>query len=278
MQPEPILRARGLRFAYDGHKHALRNASLDIYQGERIAVLGCNGAGKSTFFLCLNGVLEPEAGEVLFHGELIGRKERCLLREHVGVVFQNADDQMIASTVQAEISFGPMNLRLTREEVRRRVDDAIAYMELEPLRSRPPHYLSGGEKKRVSIADILAMQSEIILFDEPGASLDPAGTEMLESVLTQLTQEGKTLLISTHDMDFAFRWATRAVVFCEGEVVADGAPAHIFRDGETLRRARLRKPTMLTVYESLCESGVLSSDCECPTTALELKRLLSKAV
>lgn len=271
---EYILQTQGLRYAYDGEKYALQHASLAVRAGERIAVLGSNGAGKSTFFLCLNGVLTPQGGTVSLHGREVGAKERNLLREHVGIVFQNADDQIIASTVQAEVSFGPMNLRLPKEEVRRRVDRAVDYMALEAFRTRPPHYLSGGEKKRVSIADIIAMESEVILFDEPAASLDPAGTCMLEDVLRRLTEEGKTLLISTHDMDFAFRWADRAVVFCEGEVIADGTPLNVFRDDEIIERARLRRPAMLDVFESLSRRGLVPRDASCPKTPVELERLL----
>lgn len=271
---EYILQTQGLRYAYDGEKYALQHASLAVRAGERIAVLGSNGAGKSTFFLCLNGVLAPQGGTVSLHGRAVGAKERNLLREHVGIVFQNADDQIIASTVQAEISFGPMNLRLPKEEVRRRVDRAVDYMALEAFRTRPPHYLSGGEKKRVSIADIIAMESEVILFDEPAASLDPAGTCMLEDVLRRLTEEGKTLLISTHDMDFAFRWADRAVVFCEGEVIADGTPLDVFRNNEIMQRARLRRPAMLDVFESLSRRGLVPRDAACPKTPVELEWLL----
>ena len=183
---QPVLSVRGLTYAYDGCKHALDGVSIDVQAGEKIAVLGTNGAGKSTFFLCLNGVLEPHAGQILLHGRPVDARSRDALRQQVGVVFQNADDQIIASTVEAEISFGPMNLRLPRKEVVRRVDEAIQTMDLEAFRTRPPHYMSGGEKKRVSIADILAMESEVILFDEPAASLDPAGAEMLEQVLDSL--------------------------------------------------------------------------------------------
>lgn len=269
-----ILQADSLYFTYDGRTPALDGTSLSVRKGERIAVLGCNGAGKSTFFLCLNGVLKPEKGAVALHGKTVGERELGLLREHVGIVFQNADDQIIASTVSAEVSFGPMNLRLPVDEVQRRVDEALAYMELEEYRFRPPHYLSGGEKKRVSIADILAMHSEIILFDEPSTSLDPAGADMLEDVLRRLSEGGKTLLISTHDMDFAFRWATRAVVFCQGKIIKDSTPLEVFQDAETLRCAHLKQPVMLSVFRTLCETGVLSPDVSCPCTPDELGALL----
>ena len=271
---QPVLQARGLRFSYDGKGNALNGVSLDLYAGERVAVLGPNGAGKSTFFLCLNGVLTPEAGEILLDGRPAGRKDRQKLCERVGIVFQNADDQIIASTVAAEVSFGPMNLRLPKEEVVRRVDHALDYMDLQAFRARAPHELSGGEKKRVTIADILAMESEVILFDEPASSLDPAGEERLEAVLERLSAEGRTLVISTHDMDFAFRWATRAVVFAGGKVIADGTPEAVFRDAETLRRAHLRPPALLEIFGMLRARGLVPADAACPRSAAELEALL----
>lgn len=273
---QPVLQVRDLRFSYDGKGQALGSVSLDIYAGERIAVLGPNGAGKSTFFLCLNGVLTPGSGEILLDGRPVGKKERKRLCERVGIVFQNADDQIIASTVAAEVSFGPMNLRLPKEEVVRRVDHALDYMDLQAFRARPPHELSGGEKKRVTIADILAMESEVILFDEPAASLDPMGEERLEAVLGRLSDEGRTLVISTHDMDFAFRWATRAVVFAGGQVIADGAPDAVFRDAETLLRAHLKPPALLEVFDLLRARGLVPADAVCPRTAAGLEALLDR--
>lgn len=270
---QPVLQVRDLRFSYDGKGQALGGVSLDIRAGERIAVLGPNGAGKSTFFLCLNGVLTPGSGEILLDGKPVGKKERKRLCERVGIVFQNADDQIIASTVAAEVSFGPMNLRLPKEEVVRRVDHALDYMDLQAFRARPPHELSGGEKKRVTIADILAMESEVILFDEPAASLDPMGEERLEAVLGRLSDEGRTLVISTHDMDFAFRWATRAVVFAGGQVIADGAPDAVFRDAETLLRAHLKPPALLEVFDLLRARGLVPA-AVCPRTAAGLEALL----
>lgn len=271
---QPVLQVRDLRFSYDGKGQALGGVSLDIRAGERIAVLGPNGAGKSTFFLCLNGVLTPGSGEILLDGKPVGKKERKRLCERVGIVFQNADDQIIASTVAAEVSFGPMNLRLPKEEVVRRVDHALDYMDLQAFRARPPHELSGGEKKRVTIADILAMESEVILFDEPAASLDPMGEERLEAVLGRLSDEGRTLVISTHDMDFAFRWATRAVVFAGGQVIADGVPDAVFRDAETLLRAHLKPPALLEVFDLLRARGLVPADAVCPRTAAGLEALL----
>ncbi len=134
----------------------------------------------------------------------------------MGIVFQDPDQQIIASTVAGEVSFGPMNLRLPLAEVRRRVEASLAYMNIQALRDRPPHDLSGGEKKRVSIADIIAMEPEVIVFDEPTVSLDPENLSRFEDLLAQLKEEGRTVLISTHDVDFAYRWADRVVLLQKG--------------------------------------------------------------
>ena len=255
MEREIILQVQDLRYAYDEARTALNGVSMDIARGERIAVMGANGAGKSTFFLHLNGVLRPDSGTIRCHGRPVTKRNLMDLRRCVGIVFQNADDQIIASTVRQEVAFGPMNLKLPKEEVINRTEEALCYLNLSNYRDRPPHYLSGGEKKRVSIADILAMHPEVIIFDEPTASLDPRSAEQLEQVLHRLSAEGKTLLLSTHDVDFAYRWAERAVVFHEGRILADGGALDVFRDEAVLRQAGLRRPMLLEMYEALAERG-----------------------
>lgn len=253
---EELLRTEHLSYEYQSGVPALADVSLSIGKGERIAVMGANGAGKSTLFLNLNGVLQAASGDIYYQGKRIEKKNLWRLRRHVGFVFQDADSQIIASTVEAEVAFGPMNLKLSREEVRTRVEEALESMDLKPYRDRPPHYLSGGEKKRVSIADIIAMKTEIILFDEPGAALDPFSADMLEYALADFTREGKTLLISTHDVEFAYRWAERILVFDHGRILADGGVLEIFQQEQVLRQAHLRKPEMLQVYETLLARGM----------------------
>ena len=257
MEQEVILQVRDLQYAYSDEKMALRGVDLDIRQGERIAVMGSNGAGKSTFFLNINGVLQSEHGEIFYRGQKMSKKTMNDLRKNVGIVFQDADSQIIASTVQAEVSFGPMNLKLSRNDVKDRVDEALAYMNLTDFRNRPPHYLSGGEKKRVSIADIIAMHPEIIIFDEPTAALDPVNADMLEEVLKKMAQEGKTIMISTHDVDFAYRWAERIVVFCDGKIIADDTPLAVFQNKDIICQANLKRPMMLDIYETMKEKGLV---------------------
>lgn len=253
----PILEVRNLHFTYNDEKHALNGVDLKIYEGEKIAVLGSNGAGKSTFFLNINGVLKPHRGEIVYRGEVITKKRLNHLRKNVGIVFQDADNQIIASTVLAEVSFGPMNLKLPKEEVFCRVNKALDYMNISEFRERPPHYLSGGEKKRVSIADIIAMEPEVIIFDEPTAALDPLNAQMLEEVLVKMGQEGRTLLLSTHDVDFAYRWAERVIVFCDGRVIADDTPLRVFKQEEILKKANLKHPMLFDVYDILKKKGLV---------------------
>lgn len=254
---EVILEAKNLCYSYERETTALREVNLSVRKGDRIAVLGSNGAGKSTCFLNLNGVLSPDSGEIWYRGEKVTKKNRNELRKNVGIVFQEADNQIIAPTVAAEVSFGPMNLKLPTREVKRRVEEALACMNLTEMRERPPHYLSGGEKKRVCIADIVAMESEVLLFDEPTASLDPMNEMIFKLVLDKLWKMGKTLVISTHDVDFAWRWAERAVVFSGGSIIADGTPEQIFRNSGVVERASLRQPVLMEVCNRLAAHGVI---------------------
>lgn len=272
----PILEVKDLHFTYNDEKHALNGVDLKIYEGEKIAVLGSNGAGKSTFFLNINGVLKPHKGEIIYRGEKITKKRLNHLRKNVGIVFQDADNQIIASTVMAEVSFGPMNLKLPREEVLRRVDKALDYMNISEFRERPPHYLSGGEKKRVSIADIIAMEPEIIIFDEPTAALDPLNAQMLEEVLQKMGQEGRTILLSTHDVDFAYRWAERVIVFCQGKVIADDTPLRVFQQEEILKRANLKHPVLFDIYDILKRKGMVPDGELYPKNIQEFDQMVSR--
>lgn len=274
----PILRIKDLHYCYGNGGTALNGVSMDIYKGEKIAVIGSNGAGKSTFFLNTNGVLTPDEGEISYRGTIINKRNLKELRKNIGIVFQDADNQIIASTVMAEVGFGPMNLKLPKEEVLERVEEALKYMNILEYKDRPPHYLSGGEKKRVSIADIIAMKSEIIIFDEPTAGLDPLNSEMLEEVLRKLSSEGKTMLISTHDVDFVYRWAERTIVFSQGKIIADGTPQEIFRDREVLKMSNLKKPTLMEVYDLLVANHLVADAQAYPKNIRELTEVIENNI
>lgn len=272
-----LLRMDHIYYQYEEKYPALKDVSAVFHEGERIAVLGNNGAGKSTFFLCCNGVLSPQKGKIFLGGQPIGslKKEIMSLREAVGLVFQEPDSQIIAGTVEDEVSFGPMNLRLEREEVICRVAQSLEKMNLTGYQDRAPQYLSGGEKKRVSIADILAMQPKMILLDEPTASLDPENVSILEHALEELSQSGITLVVSTHDVDFAYRFATRALVFSQGEIVADAAIDEVFASEEILSQAGLKKPWLYLAAELVDKHFKHNSSGKKPRTAQEFETYLN---
>lgn len=269
-----ILKVENLYYTYGNGAAVLNGINVNIYEGEKIAVIGSNGSGKSTFFLNINGVLTPDQGNIIYRETMINKKNLKELRKNIGIVFQDADNQIIASTVRAEVGFGPMNLKLPKDEVQKRVEEALKYMNISDFIDRPPHYLSGGEKKRVSIADIIAMKSDVIIFDEPTAALDPLNAMMLEDVLEKLSMEGKTMLISVHDVDFAYRWAERILVFCHGKIIADGKPLQIFRNKEILKQANLKQPIMLEIYEALVEKHILEDEKIYPRTTQEFRNIL----
>ena len=250
---EPILQLENVSYAYPDGSLAVDQLSVSIHKGERVAVLGRNGAGKSTFFLLCNGILEPDQGKLYCGGKAVSRKKKDLLELHrrVGIVFQEAENQILAVTVEGEVSFGPMNLGLPVDAVQRRTEAALEAMGLEEYAERSPQYLSGGEKKRVTIADILAMSPDVILLDEPTASLDPENAARLEEILDELTRAGIALAVSTHDVDFAARFAERGLVFAGGRLVADGPMKSIFSREELLREAGLRKPWLWQAAEAL---------------------------
>lgn len=244
-----VLKLENVSYRYDREREALKDVTVSLHEKEKVAVLGNNGAGKSTFFLCCNGIARPQSGHIHLKSRPIGfsKKEILELRQTVGLVFQDPDSQIIAGTVEAEVSFGPMNLGFSKDKVRERVDMAIGRMDLEAYRHRAPHYLSGGEKKRVSIADVLAMEPSLLLFDEPTASLDPHNTRLLERNLEELHESGLGIVISTHDVDFAWKWADRILVFSAGRLVADADPETVFSDETLLEKSGLIQPTLFKV-------------------------------
>lgn len=248
-----IIRFEHVSYTYEDGRQALRNLSATFHRGEKVAILGENGAGKSTFFLLCNGVLHPTSGQVFLEGTAVTTKRQSLntLRRNVGFVFQDPDVQILAGTVEEEISFGPLNLGWDEETVRDQVGQAISNLNLESFRTRAPQYLSGGEKKRVSIADVLAMSPQLILLDEPASSLDPMNARLLEENLAMLESRGIALLIATHDVDFAWRWANRVLLFHEGNLMADTTPDAAFADTDLLTACGLTQPTLYAVSHIL---------------------------
>jgi len=232
------IHARGLRYRYPGGRYALDGVDLTVARGERVALLGPNGAGKTTFMLHLNGLLRGEGGlEVA--GLEIGKSDLRQLRARVGLVFQDPDDQLFMPTIEEDVAFGPLNLGLDRAEVALRVDDALAAVRMEGRARRGPHELSMGERRRAAIATVLAMRPELLVLDEPSASLDPRSRRELVEILATLDQ---TMLVTTHDLPLAAQLCERAVVLAGGRIVADGPCDEVLADEATLAANDLELP------------------------------------
>ncbi|GAA0127818.1 ATP-binding cassette domain-containing protein [Methanococcus maripaludis] len=248
-----ILETRDLKYSYPDGTVALNGINFKAEKGEMIAILGPNGAGKSTTFLHFNGILKPSNGSVILKGEPIKYDNKSLLnvRKTVGIVFQNPDDQLFAPTVEQDVAFGPMNLGLSKEEIEKRVKDSLKAVSMEGFERKPPHHLSGGQKKRIAIAGILAMNPEIIVLDEPTSGLDPMGASQIMKLLYELNKQGITIIISTHDVDLVPIYANKVYLLNEGKIIKGGTPREIFSDSETVRSANLRLPRVAHLIELL---------------------------
>jgi cobalt/nickel transport system ATP-binding protein len=235
----PALDVRGVAYAYpDGHT-ALRRVDLRVEPGERVALLGPNGAGKTTLILHLNGILLPAAGEVRVAGLPVAKAHLREVRRRVGVVFQDPDDQLFMPTVRDDVAFGPANLGLRGAELDRRVHDALAAVGMADAADRPPHHLSFGQRRRVAVATVLAMDPDVLVLDEPTSNLDPAARRDLADILRSLPVAA---VIATHDLPYALELCPRTVVLDDGVVVADGPTADILADADLLAAHRLELP------------------------------------
>lgn len=268
---EYILEARDVEFEYPDGTKALRGLSLCIEKGRKVAVLGPNGAGKSSIFLHFNGILRPKRGKIRFSGKDIGYDHASLmdLRKNVGIVFQDPDTQLFSASVFQEISFGPLNLGLPKKQVEKRVCEAMTATGITELEKKPTHLLSYGQKKRVSIADILAMEPSVIICDEPTAWLDPKHSQQILELFNRINESGTTIIMSTHDVDIAYTWADYIFVINYGKVVGEGTPEAVFQDESLLRAADLGKPWLVDVYNQLKNKGLINSDSPIPRTKKE---------
>ena len=257
-----MLQTEHLSFAYPAEEGqtstvALEDVSLSIERGSFVVVLGHNGSGKSTLAKHMNAVLLPSGGTVYVEG-MDTRDEALLLeiRRRVGMVFQNPDNQIVANVVEEDVAFAPENLGVPSEEIRRRVDDALAAVGMSEFTRHAPHLLSGGQKQRVAIAGVIAMAPECIVLDEATAMLDPAGRREVLSAIRTLNQErGITVVLITHHMDEAMD-ADRLIVMNDGKLVIDGAPAEVFTQVEALRAMGLAAPDTVELLYGLRQGGM----------------------
>jgi cobalt/nickel transport system ATP-binding protein len=235
----PVLDVRGLAHVYPDGQQALYGVDLHVHAGERVALLGPNGAGKTTLVLHLNGILVPAAGSVTVSGLSVAKENLAEVRRRVGIVFQDPDDQLFMPTVRADVAFGPRNLGLRGAELDHRVMEALTRVGMADVVDRPPHHLSFGQRRRVAVATVLAMQPEILVLDEPSSNLDPASRRELADILRSLEV---TVLMVTHDLPYALELCPRSVVLSGGVVVADGGTRDLLTDGELMRSHRLELP------------------------------------
>ena len=234
-----ILEVDGLAFAYpDGHQ-ALYGVSLSIQRGERVALLGPNGAGKTTLVLHLNGIFTAGVGSVRVDGLEVGKEHMREIRRRVGIVFQDPDDQLFMPTVRDDVAFGLANLGVTGTDLDARVEQALAMVGMGEYANRPPHHLSFGQRRRVAVATVLAMEPSLLVLDEPSSNLDPASRRELARILQSLDV---TVLMVTHDLPYALELCERSVVIDDGSIVADGPTRDILRNEELMRAHRLELP------------------------------------
>jgi energy-coupling factor transport system ATP-binding protein len=257
----PLITIRGLHHTYRPDTpeavQALRGIDLDVSSGECLALIGGNGSGKSTLAKHLNALLLPDAGEVRVDG--IDTRDPASVwevRQRVGMIFENPDDQIIAAVVEEDVAFGPENLGLPPAEIRARVDRALRAVGLEDIRRRPPHLLSGGQKQRVAIAGVLAMQPRCLVLDEATAMLDPRGQqEVMDAALRLVRDDGLALVMITHAMEEA-ALADRVVVLADGRIALDGPPADVFAREDVLQRLRIEPPQIARLTRRLIEGGL----------------------
>lgn len=243
-----------VHYRYPNGYEALRGVSFRVTHGEKVALVGANGAGKSTLLLHTDGLLMPSQGEVVMGGITLTRRTLSLVRQSVGFVFQDSDNQLFMPTVEEDVAFGPSNMRLEPAEIERRVVDALEAVGALHLRKSSPFQLSGGQKKRVAIATVLSMEPSILVMDEPTSNLDPRARRQIIDLIRRFRH---TTLIATHDMEMVLDLCDRTIVMKDGKIVADGSTQHVFGDLALLEDCGLEQPAELRLKRALRETCVL---------------------
>lgn len=272
-----IFETKQLDYIYDDGTAALKKVSLDMEQGDFNVLLGKNGSGKTTLFKVLTGILEPTAGQVLIEDESVSDIPKEILYRKIGYVFQDPNDQLFAPTVAEDVAFGPMNLELSSEEIAVRVDQALAKVDMSKYKRKVIHNLSYGQKKRVSIAGVLAMEPQVIILDEPTAGLDPGGVQEIMTLLAQLNKSGITILMATHDVDLVPIYADKIFVLNDGQLLLKGIPQEVFNEKDVIRNTGLRLPRVAHLGEILSNKENFSFD-RLPLTIGEARRAIVNAL
>ncbi|MDR0778355.1 MAG: ATP-binding cassette domain-containing protein [Methanomassiliicoccaceae archaeon] len=246
-----ILETKDLNYIYEGGKHALKNVSVKIPTGCKVAFVGPNGAGKSTLFMHFNGILKQTNGEIEYDSKKMDHSKKGLmnLRKEVTFVMQNPDDQIFNVIVEDDVAFGPFNLDLPVDEVKKRVEESLKMVGMENERKRAIHHLSFGQRKRVAVASALAMYPRVLIMDEPTAGLDPEMVHRLYEIADEVNVNGSTVMISTHDVETAYSWADLVIVIVGGEVLAHGTPFEVFSMRDVLEKAGLSVPMVHELNE-----------------------------
>lgn len=258
---ENIIRIENLTFEYtqgeeEAPVRAINEISLEIDRGSFTAIIGKNGSGKSTLAKNLNGLLLPSGGTIYVKNWDTRDDDHIWdVRQTAGMVFQNPDNQLVSSIVEDDVAFGPENLGIEPQEIRKRVDKALDSVNMGKYKKKAPHLLSGGQKQRIAIAGVVAMKPECIIFDEPTAMLDPKGRDEIMQIIKELHEEGITVILITHFMDEAVR-ADRVIIMNEGSVLLDGTPTEVFSQGETIKAANLDVPLAVELAGRLRKRGI----------------------
>jgi len=278
-----LFRLENLSHVYSDGTIALDNVSLSFERGERIALLGTNGSGKTTLLHHMNGILKPTSGSIYYEDKPLRYDSKSLLelRRRVGFVFQDPNDQLFAPTVKQDVAFGPLNLGVPADQVKKIVAEALGIVGMAELAEKPPHFLSLGQKKRVALAGVLAMQPEVIIMDEPTSNLDPRATSEILHLLVKLNKDAEiTLLLATHDVDMVPLFANKLYILSKGKIVSQGSPKELFSDTEMIRNVNLRSPRITHLFEVLKKGNNLPIGSELPLTISEARkeilRLLGK--
>jgi cobalt/nickel transport system ATP-binding protein len=275
-----VLELKDVGFRYPDGSIGLHGCTISFPHGKRIVLLGSNGAGKTTLFLHLNGILRPQEGVVLFNGASLNYSRQGLydLRSRIGLVFQNPDSQLFSASVREDVSFGPLNLGLDHETVKSRLHEALHAVGMMDCADKPVHNLSYGQKKRVCIAGVLAMRPEVLILDEPMAGLDVAMQTELTHILDRLHDEGMTIIIATHDIDFAYQWADSIAILDNGNCVAAWHVEHIPDALEQFATYGLGVPRVAELYRTLVTGKLLAGNESPPRSHPELLKTITDAL